>query len=198
MTFPEFQASRVWSDDLGPIYDGQFTDATNKPCGWVYATHYCIETVQPHWPDAAIKAGAYYLMLGNLEWITDDLESLERRLYDYALSENGSGHTNAVTTLMRSRGYDSMGTGGGCETWMREIGDGTMVWICTQDQGLHADPAAHEWLLGRYSVDELGGWVGCDDALTLADALALASRIPSPLADDMAGVMLTRKQIEEG
>ena len=46
-----------------------------------------IEEVQPHWPDAAKARGKWYLLIARDEWITDDLETLERKLYDWAASE---------------------------------------------------------------------------------------------------------------
>ena len=88
MNFTRFQATRVWSDDLRiAVPDSCWEDCLVPPQGWVYEGGLYIEKVLPHWPEASRKRGAWYLILGNLEWITDDLVSLEQRLYDYALSE---------------------------------------------------------------------------------------------------------------
>ena len=43
--------------------------------------------VQPHWPEAAKAREKWHLLIGRNEWITDDLEMLERQLYDWAASE---------------------------------------------------------------------------------------------------------------
>ena len=50
-------------------------------------TYFYIEEVQPHWPDAAKARGKWHLLIARDEWITDDLETLERKLYDWAASE---------------------------------------------------------------------------------------------------------------
>ncbi len=50
-------------------------------------TYLYIEEMQPHWSDAAKARGKWYLLIARDEWITDDLETLERKLYDWAASE---------------------------------------------------------------------------------------------------------------
>jgi hypothetical protein len=55
--------------------------------GYLYLDELYIEEVQPHWPDAAKAQGKWHLLLDRDEWITDDLETLERKLYDWAASE---------------------------------------------------------------------------------------------------------------
>jgi len=55
--------------------------------GNLYLGELYIEEVQPHWPDAAKARGKWHLLIARDEWITDDLETLERKLYDWAASE---------------------------------------------------------------------------------------------------------------
>jgi hypothetical protein len=55
--------------------------------GYLYLDALYIEEVLPHWPEAAKAEGKWHLIIGRNERITDDLEALERNLYDWALSE---------------------------------------------------------------------------------------------------------------
>jgi hypothetical protein len=52
----------------------------NPAKGYLYLDGLYIEEVQPHWPGAAKARG----------WITDDLGTLERKLYDWVESEKYS------------------------------------------------------------------------------------------------------------
>jgi hypothetical protein len=89
MTFQEFQATRRDCDDLGAVTnDARWEDEPTPAKGITYLDNTLyIEAVQPHWPDAAKARGKWHLILGREEWITDDLEMLERELYDWAVSE---------------------------------------------------------------------------------------------------------------
>jgi hypothetical protein len=91
MTFEEFQATRQWSDDLGrDIPDECFADPAHpdrKEQGNLYLSCLYIDAVQEWWPQEARNAGKWHLLLGRDEWITDDLESLERKLYEWAIDE---------------------------------------------------------------------------------------------------------------
>jgi len=90
MTFAEFQAARVWSDDLRASLPDVFNDEASSPpqSGWIYAGSLYIEEVQDFWPDKARARGRWYLVLGNWDKISDDLAELERELYDYAVGED--------------------------------------------------------------------------------------------------------------
>ena len=79
MVFEQFQASRQWSENIVEADDGAK--------GYVYLDGLYVEHVEPHWPVEARKEGKWYLRLGNCEWITSDLASLELRLYEWARSE---------------------------------------------------------------------------------------------------------------
>jgi hypothetical protein len=46
-----------------------------------------IEDVQDFWPEASKAKGKYYLLIGNREWFSDDVEKLERELYQFAVEE---------------------------------------------------------------------------------------------------------------
>lgn len=82
VTFEQFQATRRECDHAGMIeigYDvGQLPDAI----GFAYQGGLVIEKTTDQWLD---RSGAYYLMLENLQFVSDDLAQLERRLYGYAL-----------------------------------------------------------------------------------------------------------------
>ena len=91
MTFEEFQATKqscgaekMKRIGYTPGEEGEF-----KPEGFVYVNLLVIEKTNPGWPCfryPRTAQGAYYLRIGNLEWITDDLELLEKRLYEFAKS----------------------------------------------------------------------------------------------------------------
>lgn len=78
MTFEQFQATRVWSDDLSGVSNGAFTG-----CGQVYNGGLCIESA------LGIEAatGEYVLTIGNAQCF-GDLESLEHDLFEFAQAED--------------------------------------------------------------------------------------------------------------
>jgi|SRR5215467_13321052 len=87
MTFEQFQSAKKWCDDLGAVLaDARWEDEPNGK-GWLYLDALYIEEVQPHWPEESRKEGKWHLILGRVEWITDDLAALERRLFRFAHSE---------------------------------------------------------------------------------------------------------------
>jgi len=94
MTLERFVSTKRWSDNLSadaPDYytytDDETADRVPHPRGWIYCGYLVIEAVLPHWPEASRKRGRWYLILGNEDWITDDLSKLEALLHDYAVSE---------------------------------------------------------------------------------------------------------------
>jgi len=88
ITFEQFQASRTRCADLGErIADAHWDDEPVPATGNVYLACLYIADVLPHWPEAARNQGRWYLIIDRDEYITDDLALLERRLYDFALSE---------------------------------------------------------------------------------------------------------------
>ncbi len=87
MTFAQFQATKTHCDDLGAKLSDAMWEGEPAAKGNVYLDALYIGAVMDHWPEAARKQGAWHLLIGNCEWISDDLESLERKLYDFAVSE---------------------------------------------------------------------------------------------------------------
>ncbi len=88
MTFEQFQATRDYSNDIGEKIGEARWDREDQPAiGYIYLGSLYIEEVQPHWPKAARDAGKWYLLIGNTDWVSNDLESLERKLFDFATSE---------------------------------------------------------------------------------------------------------------
>jgi hypothetical protein len=90
MTFEEFQATRRYCENIGAlIVEARHDDEPLPVKGNLYLRDSLyIEEVQPHWPENAKAEGRWHLLLGRDEWITNDLESLERKLYDWAVSED--------------------------------------------------------------------------------------------------------------
>ena len=86
MTFQEFQATRVWSDNLAADVQSANWEDSGTPKGNRYLGSLYIDQVQEHWPESAQGKGKWHLLIERDEWITDDLESLERKLYDFAIS----------------------------------------------------------------------------------------------------------------
>ena len=88
MSFEEFRDTRFWCDDLGTkLADAAWDDEPEKARGWIYLDALYIEKVLPHWPEDTRALGKWHLIINRSEWITDDLESLERILYEWALTE---------------------------------------------------------------------------------------------------------------
>ena len=81
MTFEQFQATRKWSDDLAATV-GSDLWGDDTACGQAYAEGLCIESAL-HIEGAT---GEYLLTIGNMQMF-GDLETLERKLYDFAMSE---------------------------------------------------------------------------------------------------------------
>ena len=96
MTFEEFQQTREFHPDLGkvdpqmPWCEGQRHDF-RQPALSYDGRSYGIKLVTEDWPARASREGAYHLLIGNMEWIDDDLEELERRLYDDMIVSEGRG-----------------------------------------------------------------------------------------------------------
>lgn len=88
MTFEQFQASRRHTSDLEAdlnmsIYD----DPAIKCPGLIYSGNLFIEERCANWTEEAQKGGRYFLMIGRSDWLTDDLNLLERTLYEFGTSE---------------------------------------------------------------------------------------------------------------
>ena len=90
MKFNEFVQSRVWQEDMSKV--DYSLDAGTK--GWLYADSFWI--AQRFDSACAVSAPliAWYLVLGNQEWLDRDLNKLERILWDdFAQGEiNHPGH----------------------------------------------------------------------------------------------------------
>ena len=84
MSFEKFQSTRTDCADLGAFLQDESLEG--RP-GLIYCGALYIEKANSLWPEEARERGAYDLILGRDEWISPDLETLERKLYAYALSE---------------------------------------------------------------------------------------------------------------
>lgn len=81
MTFEEFQATRTHCDDIGAAISA---DLGEKTAGNLYCGTFYIEARADWWTPQAKAQGAWYLILERDDYISDDLESLERKLYEFA------------------------------------------------------------------------------------------------------------------
>jgi hypothetical protein len=87
MTFEEFQASKRHVDDLGKEINCDMGFDNPVP-GFLYAdSSLYIEKRHEGWHPMVKEEGQYYLLLGRMDWISDNLTDLERRLYEYAVRE---------------------------------------------------------------------------------------------------------------
>ncbi len=87
MTFEQFQATRRYSEDIGAALSDARWDGEPAAKGNLYLDELYIEEMQPHRPEATKAQGKWCLLLDRDERISDDLEALERDLYDWAVSE---------------------------------------------------------------------------------------------------------------
>jgi hypothetical protein len=102
LTFEQFQATRRYSEDIGAAIADARWEGEPPAKGYLYLDLLYIEEVQPHWPDAAKARGKWHLLIGRDEWITDDLETLERKLYDWAASEGYFEGNDSIDTELNS------------------------------------------------------------------------------------------------
>lgn len=80
MTLAEFQASKVWHDNLSEVQGIDFCEGSP---GYTYAgTSLYIEKLTE-----GEYSGQFDLVLSNNEWVTPNLAELEERLYRYAVDE---------------------------------------------------------------------------------------------------------------
>lgn len=84
MTFNDFRVTRRYVSDIGQALGITIYDDGESP-GYVYLDRYYIEKRNPNWP--VQNGGEFYLAIGNWDCLSDDLNVLERRLYDFARNE---------------------------------------------------------------------------------------------------------------
>lgn len=81
--FYKFQATRRYVQDLGPVIR---EETLNGVGGYVYLDCLYIEDTAT-WSGHSKTLNRWYLLLGRCDWDSNTLEDLERRLYDWAVSE---------------------------------------------------------------------------------------------------------------
>lgn len=87
LTFERFQATRTECSDIGKALSDARWDDGPLAQGYLYLGQLYIEKVTDDWPEAARRQGAWALQIHNTQILSDHLESLERHLYDFAVSE---------------------------------------------------------------------------------------------------------------
>jgi hypothetical protein len=80
-TFAEFQATRREVPHLGDVIDEPFV---NKTPGFVYLDRLYIEKRAKWWPEELKARGQFYLRIENQEYVANELDLLECRLYVWA------------------------------------------------------------------------------------------------------------------
>lgn len=93
MTFHEFQATKFHCADIGAAI-GADMGVTDPVSGNMYVGCLYIEERQPWWPDEA--KGNWHLVIDRNTRISDDLESLERELYEFATTAGYGDVTEAT------------------------------------------------------------------------------------------------------
>jgi hypothetical protein len=89
MTFEQFQATRKHIADLATLPDDLSYSCMAETAGYLYRDSLVIEDTAT-WPprgedDRPVKR--WYVLIGNAEHNSDDLEDVERKLYEFAVSE---------------------------------------------------------------------------------------------------------------
>jgi len=84
MTFEQFQDTRRYTDNLGEDVGNPSLGSTTPGITYLHNLLY-IEAVTDRWSTRAQQEGRYYLCIESEEWISHDLEALERHLYEYAV-----------------------------------------------------------------------------------------------------------------
>lgn len=87
LTFEQFTATRTECDDLAAAVQSENWETEGTPKGNLYLGCLYIERVQAHWPAESRAAGSWCLTIDRDCQISDDLNMLERALYDFAASE---------------------------------------------------------------------------------------------------------------
>lgn len=82
MTFEQFRATRKFVGNVEEICDGYDAEP-----GYVYNDALVITIANGTWGEEARNKGAFSLVLANTDFLSDDLQDLERRLYDWACGE---------------------------------------------------------------------------------------------------------------
>lgn len=92
MTFEEFQATRTHCDDLARALETDMgAPDGHKVPGNLYDGTLFIEARAEWWSESGKAQGAWQLILENDCVISDDLEALERQLYDWSRLANDEG-----------------------------------------------------------------------------------------------------------
>lgn len=88
MTFAQFQSTRRAVSDLGAVINDEML--AGSP-GLLYCNVLYIEDTT-HWTDDAPGKGhgRWYTLIGRAEYQSDDLTTIEQRLYEFAQSEGYS------------------------------------------------------------------------------------------------------------
>jgi hypothetical protein len=91
MTFEQFQATRKQCDNLGEALRDEMLMSEK---GLLYCGCLFIEDTNA-WPTDApgYSKGRWYTLIGRSEYQSDDLQSIERKLYEFAVSEGYTAET---------------------------------------------------------------------------------------------------------
>jgi hypothetical protein len=84
MTIEQFRATRTECSDLGADLSDECLTGTS---GYLYCGVLYIERFGPHCPEDVRRRGAFHLLLGRDEWVTDDVAKLETILFAFAQRE---------------------------------------------------------------------------------------------------------------
>ena len=101
----------------------------------------------------------------------------------------------SVREAATAAGFGVEHTGGGCLAWRREGQGGTYLLLTTLDADINGDPNAEQWIVGRYDDDGEGSVAV--EKLTLAQAVAAASRLPHPMRPDGYGFDRTFLSVDD-
>lgn len=187
MTYEQFIATRTWSENLatdcetfGPYED---FDVTHVQPGYIYCGSLFIERVVAWWPEASRERGAWHLLIERSEYITDDIDALERRLYRWAMSAGfGDELTPNDLPAWEGEAYEI------AAKWVKIIGGGfhpdtrgkDYVWFNSDGKPLLSDEVAAEY---DGDMDRLFA-IAADPYETAIEAMRDADAVLDRRADD--------------
>lgn len=180
MTYDQFIATRKWSNNLAvdceAYSDGEQSDHVQT--GYIYCGSLYIEATEDWWPEDAQQQGKWHLLLERDEYITNDLDALQRRLYRWAMAA----------------GFDESDEGAKqVGAWQDEAYEIAARWATKIGGGFHPDTPGRDYV---YYLDSGHRRMFSDDEA--ADYDADMDRLFAIAADPYETALCAMRDVEEG
>ncbi|HET6927456.1 MAG TPA: hypothetical protein VFI48_11470 [Hyphomicrobiaceae bacterium] len=181
MTYEQFLATRKWSENL--LIDCEPYAANNSEqsdyvqSGYIYCDSLFIEATEAWWPEGARDQGKWHLLLERDEYITDDLDMLQRRLYRWAISAGYGDESD--------EGAKQIGA------WQDEAYEIAAKWATKIGGGFHPDTRGKDYVLFATSERMFSDAEAADYDGDMDRLFALA-------ADPYETALCAMRDVEEG